>query len=182
MYMEASGLLAYLHNKAVLHFAPEKRLTRLIHETGPARYIRCDLHPQAPDVQKVDILDMTFESESFDLLVANHVLEHVDDDIKALTEIYRVLKVGGIAILQTPYSRKLHLTWQDAGIDNEDARVQAYGQADHVRLYGRDIFDRVASVGLLPEIRTHADLLPGISAATFGVNWDEPYFLFKKTG
>ena len=96
----------------------------------------------------MDILDMPLESESFDFVIANHVLEHVSDDLKALTEIRRVLRVGGYAILQTPYSSKLHHTWQDPGIADDAARLQAYGQEDHVRLFGRDIFARITSAGL----------------------------------
>jgi SAM-dependent methyltransferase len=104
----------------------------------------------------------------------------VDDDLKALTEIYRVLKPGGHAILQTPYSAKLHHTWEDPGIDDDAARLQAYGQIDHVRLFGRDIFARFASTGLASCVRQHHELLPDVNAAVFGVNPREPLFLFRR--
>jgi SAM-dependent methyltransferase len=108
------------------------------------------------------------------------VLEHVDDDARALAEIRRVLKPGGMAILQTPYSRKLHRTWSDPGIDTPQARLQAYGQEDHVRLFGRDIFERVVAAGFESCVRQHADLLRDIDPATFGINPVEPFFLFRK--
>jgi SAM-dependent methyltransferase len=180
MYLQSAGLITGLHGKDVLHFAPEKRLTPLIRATNPARYIRCDLFPNAPDIQRIDMMDIPFDTGTFDLVMANHVLEHVNDDTKALTEIHRVLKAGGIAILQTPYSRRLHWTWQDPGIDSAEACLQAYGQADHVRMFGRDIFDRIAAVGFESLIRQHSELLPNVDPVQSGVNPQEPLFLFRK--
>ena len=180
LYMTSSGLLSALRGKSIVHFAPEKRLSYEITTADPGSYIRCDLYPESPDIEKVDILSMHFESQSFDILIANHVLEHVADDRKALSEIRRVLKVGGYAILQTPYARKLHATWQDAGIVEDASRLQAYGQADHVRLYGRDIFDRITSAGLRSCVAFHADLLGQVDASIHGVNPEEPFFLFQK--
>lgn len=181
MYLDASGLLSDMHGKAVAHFAPEKHLSRRIAEADPARYVRCDLYPTSPEIQRIDMLSMEFESESFDLLIANHVLEHVADDRQALSEIRRVLKVGGYAILQTPYSRKLHQTWEDAGISDDSARLQAYGQADHVRRYGRDIFDRFILAGFNSCVRQHRELLADVDPVKFGVNREEPFFLFQRS-
>ena len=79
MYMRAEGTLSQLRSKAVLHFAPEKRLSRFIADAGPARYVRADLFPQSPEVERVDMLDMQFDDQSFDCVIANHVLEHVSD-------------------------------------------------------------------------------------------------------
>jgi len=93
----------------------------------PARYIKCDLYPGTPEVERVDMLAIPYPDETFDLVIANHVLEHVTDDARALEEVRRVLKPGGYAILQTPFSPKLHSTWSDEGIDNDQARLQAYG-------------------------------------------------------
>lgn len=181
MYLEASGLLAGMRGKSILHFAPEKRLSPLIKAAGPGQHVRCDLYPQSPDVVRVDMLAMQFATGSFDVLIANHVLEHVADDIRALREIRRVLKVGGYAILQTPYSRKLHNTWQDVGIVDGEARLQAYGQADHVRLYGRDIFDRFASVGLVPRVQEHIELRANADPKRYGINPIEPFMLFERS-
>jgi len=180
LYLRASGLLAEMAGKAVLHFAPEKRLSRVIAVVDSARYVRCDLYPRQPDIERVDMLDMGFESGSFDVLIANHVLEHVSDDRQALAEIFRVLKVGGYAVLQTPYSNKLHHTWQDEGIVGGDIRLLAYGQEDHVRLYGRDIFDRFSAAGLVSRVRSHSDLLPDVDIVKLGVNPAEPFMLFQR--
>jgi predicted SAM-dependent methyltransferase len=126
------------------------------------------------------MLDMAFEADSFDMLIANHVLEHVGDAEIALHEIFRVLKPGGYAILQTPYSTKLHRTWSDPGIDTPLARLHAHGQEDHVRLFGRDIFDIITAAGFESRVRQHVELLGNVDAAIAGVNPTEPFFLFHK--
>jgi SAM-dependent methyltransferase len=180
LYLRASGVLAELGGKAILHFAPEKRLSRYVCAMGLGRYVPCDLFPQDPQVLRVDMLDMPFADGTFDVVIANHVLEHVDDDARGLAEIHRVLKRGGIAILQTPYSGRLHRTWQDPGIDTPAARLQAYGQEDHVRLFGRDLFDRIVAAGFASDVRRHADLLADVDPVVAGVNAEEPFFLFRK--
>lgn len=180
LYMSAAGLLENLGPKRVLHFAPEKRASARIASARPARYVKCDLFPTSPEIMKVDLLDMPFEHSSFDLVIANHVMEHVSDDQKALMEVARVLKPGGLAILQTPYSSKLHRSWSDPGIDTDQARLQAYGQEDHVRLYGRDIFERFTSFGLTSRVKQHHELLPHIDGRRHGLNSEEPFFLFEK--
>lgn len=180
LYMRAAGVDTRLRGASVLHFAPEPAVAEVIRSSGPSNYVKCDLHPRAADVIDVDIMAIPFPSGTFDVVVANHVMEHVADDRVAADEIHRVLKPGGIAILQTPYSPMLRSTWQDEGIDDPDARLQAFGQDDHVRLYGRDIVDRFAASGLLPGVATHDELLPQIDAGVHGVNAREPFFLFSK--
>lgn len=180
MYMRADGILVQLRGKSILHFAPEKRLSRFIADAEPTRYVRADLFPGSTDVQRVDMLEMQFEDETFDCVIANHVLEHVSDVPRALSEIRRVLKPGGFAILQTPYSEKLHHTWEDQGIDTASARLQAYGQEDHVRLFGRDIFEQITAAGFESRIHSHEQLLADVDPETMGVNRDEPFFLFRR--
>lgn len=180
LYMRASGLFDRMHGMRILHFAPERRLSPRIAAAMPSEYVRCDLFPTEPNVVKVDIEAMPFADAAFDLVIANHVLEHVDDERKAVREVARVLSPGGFAILQTPYSAKLETTWQDPGIDDPQARLQAFGQEDHVRLFGRDIFDRIAGSGLESHVRRHAELLADADPGIAGVNPAEPFFLFRK--
>lgn len=182
LYLRASGLLEWIKGKTILHFAPEKRLSHWLQDAGPASYTACDLYPQSPQVRRVDMLDMDIPSASIDLVVANHVLEHVADDGKALSELFRVLTPAGHAILQTPYSRKLHTTWSDPGIDNNQARLHAHGQEDHVRLYGRDIFERITAAGFQSRVSAHSALLADSDPCEAGVNPEEPFFLFTKPG
>jgi len=182
MFMRAKAILAGLRGKRVLHFAPERHMSRFIAEAGPAQHIRCDLYPSSPDIACVDMLNIPYKEGSFDLVIANHVLEHVTDDLRALSEIGRVLDPGGLAILQTPYSARLLRTWSDAGIDTAEARFQAYGQEDHLRLYGRDVFTRFASTGLVANVGTHEQLLPDQDPRRLGVNVREPFMLFQRPG
>lgn len=181
MYMRTSDFFDNMQSMSVLHFAPERRLSKFIYSKNPVRYIKCDLYPTESDIECIDILATPFTDKSFDLIIANHILEHVVDDIKALQEIWRILKVGGRAILQTPYSPKLHHTWSDPGIDTDNARLQAYGQEDHIRLFGRDIFKRFTSVGLESCVSTHDQLLSQYDPKKYGVNGKEPFFLFKRS-
>ena len=182
LYLRASGLFEAITGLHILHFAPETRLTDLIAKQSPGRHVKCDLLPSASDIQRVDLTAMPFEDASFDLVIANHVLEHVEDDQRALAEIARVLKPAGHAILQTPYSPMLERTWQDDGIVDESARLQAFGQEDHVRLYGRDIVDRFTSAGFVSCIKQHDDLLAEHDAFIYGVNAREPFLLFRRIG
>lgn len=180
MYMQATGMFAAAQDKKILHFAPEKRLAKRLIAEQPGSYVRCDLYPQSVDVIRMDMLAMDVPSDSVDLLIANHVLEHVSDYQRALSEILRVLKPEGYAILQTPYAKGLDVTWQDPGIDNDDARLEAYGQKDHVRLFGKDIFARIEAAGFESCVLEHSNVLRGTDPKVFGVNPKEPFFLFRK--
>lgn len=178
LYLKETGLLEQLRTADVLHFAPENKLSTIFETEVSGRYIKADLYPTNEGVEKVDMTCMPFKDESFDFLIANHVLEHVDDHIKALGEIKRVLKKGGYCVLQTPYSEKLNRTFSDPGIDDERSRLLAYGQEDHVRLFGKDIFEVISSVGLVPLVKRHVDVLSDYEPKLYGVNIEEPLFLF----
>lgn len=180
MYLMQSGLFKRLPDLRILHFAPERCLTKVIAGMGPLEYVKCDKYPTGGDMMAVDIEAMPFRDGSFDLVIANHVLEHVNDDLRAVSEVHRVLCNGGLAILQTPYCVVLTSTWSDTGITTANARLQAYGQEDHVRLYGKDVFGRISSVGLLPCVETHESLLTRYDATVCGVNASEPFFLFRR--
>lgn len=179
LYLRGAGLLDSLRQRAVLHFAPEARLRTFIEAAHPARYCLADLFPNGPDIERIDLLNIPYDASTFDMVIANHVLEHVSDDRRALCEIRRVLKPGGYAILQTPYSALLESTLCDPGVRSDSARLQVYGQEDHVRLFGRDIFARIASVGFVSKVAQHGQALPTIDAGRYGVNPREPLFLFE---
>lgn len=182
LFMQVTGIFSFITGKCVLHFAPERHLSRFIEEAMPEVHIRCDLHPWTDDIVQADLLDLPFPDRHFDLLIANHVLEHVGDDRRAVAEVARVLKPGGYAILQTPYSSVLERTWEDEGIASAQARFQAFGQEDHVRLYGKDIINRIAQQGLESRVQSHEELLGRYSAHRLGLNPREPFFLFVKSG
>lgn len=179
-FFERAGLFAGLPRMRVLHMAPERHLSRKLAQLKPLEYIKGDLFPAAEDVQKLDLLALPFQDGYFDLFIANHVMEHVADDRQALAEIVRVLKPGGLAVLQTPFSAVLRHTLEDPGIQTEEARLHAYGQEDHARLYGQDWITRFESCGLQSQVRSHAQLLPDVDAHTFGLNAQEPFMCFQK--
>lgn len=179
-YLRAAGLLADLRGKSLLQFAPEPLLTPVLARAGLARHVRADLLPAAPGIEKIDMLAIPYADRTFDFVMANHVLEHVADDVGALAELRRVLKPGGRAILQTPFSAVLERTLCDAGVATAEARLQLYGQEDHVRLYGRDIFDRFAAAGFAAHVVRHEQALPEIEPRRYGVNRDEPFFHFER--
>lgn len=181
LYMKKLGILQNLNESRILHFAPEPKLSKHIEKYNPKKYIKCDLYPTSTEIVKENIEEISFPDNSFDILIANHVLEHVQNDTKAIEEIQRVLAPGGIAILQTPYSSILNKTWQDDGILDYKSRLQAYGQEDHVRLYGNDIFDKFTSSGLINDVKWHNDVLLEISPTIYGVSTEEPFLLFRKT-
>lgn len=182
LYLRASGLLPTLRGARVLHFAPEAHLRHTIAAAQPAEYVLADLYPREPGVQRLDMTAIDHPDQCFDLVIANHVLEHVADDGRALREILRVLRPGGHAILQTPYANRLAAKFEDATITTEAARLQAYGQEDHCRLYGADLPAHILSFGFLSKVGTHRALLPDVDAAAAGVNEREPFLLFARPG
>lgn len=180
MYFDALSVWEKIKGGDVLHFAPEQILSSRILQSGPARYVKADLFPVSPDITREDITQLSFSDDAFDVVIANHILEHVYDDNAARKEIFRVLKPGGLAILQTPYSNKLRQTFSDPGIDDDESRLQAYGQEDHVRLYGRDFFERLEQAGFKSAVCTHKQVLSKFEPAIYGVNPAEPFLCFQK--
>ncbi len=180
MYIDRLRLLEEMDRPRVLHFAPEPCLAARIAETNPAEYIQADFNPRSAEVRKIDITSIPFEDDRFDLVVANHVLEHVPDDAKALSEVYRVLKPGGVAILQTPYAALLHNTFSDPGIASDEERLHLYGQEDHLRLYGQDLFARIEGAGFTLRREKHGDLLADVDARRHCVNPEEDLIVAVK--
>jgi len=180
LYLRAAGLTARIAGARVLHFAPEKHVAELIVAHRPALYIQADKFPTRAGIVQLDLTRIAAEDQSFDFVIANHVMEHVDDAQQSLAEIYRVLANGGFAIIQTPFASTLTRTFEDSGIQGKSARLHAYGQEDHVRMYGRDIEAVFTSQGLVSRVKTHQVLLPEIDAARYGVNPAEPFLLFQK--
>ena len=114
------------------------------------------------------------------MVVCNHVLEHVPDDWKALSEILRVLEPGGVAILQTPFSSVLTRALEDPGIKTAADREVFYGQDDHVRMYGLDVFERIREAGFALELHPHRASFPEGSEVKMGVNPAEDLILARK--
>lgn len=132
--------------KKVLHFAPEQAFYKLFRNQKNIAYTTTDLLSPLADV-KADICNLPFEDNAYDYIFCNHVLEHIPDDTKAMNELFRVLKPNGMAILQIPQDLNRASTFSDDTITNQKERAAIFGQYDHVRIYGRDYFDKLRSIG-----------------------------------
>ncbi|MFY9242573.1 MAG: methyltransferase domain-containing protein [Polaribacter sp.] len=130
----------------VLHIAPEQCFLDIFRKQKNLEYITSDLESPIADV-KADICDLPFEDNSYDVIFCNHVLEHITDDTKAMQELFRVLKKGGFGIFQIPQDLSRATTFEDDSITDKKERAEIFGQYDHVRVYGRDYFNRLRSVG-----------------------------------
>lgn len=134
----------------VLHFAPEQAFYKRFKKLDNLDYTTTDLNSPLADV-KADICNLPFEDNTFDVILCNHVLEHIPDDTKAMQELYRVMKLGGYGIFQIPQDLKRQMTFEDHTITNRKERAKIFGQYDHVRIYGLDYFDKLRSVGFKVE-------------------------------
>ena len=148
-------LWMYLHNKTdffekkidVLHIAPEQSFIKRFKKIESLNYITADLESPIADI-KTDIRDMhVFEDKKFDVIICNHVLEHIEEEQVALAELFRVLKPGGWAILQVPIDYSSEQTFEDDSITDRKERERVFGQYDHVRVYGKDYPIRLRKCG-----------------------------------
>jgi SAM-dependent methyltransferase len=139
----------------LLHFAPEKVFYNVFSVNKNIEYHPCDLVPESyqfqgkVQVKRVNIIDIPFEDNYFDVVLCNHVLEHIPDDALALSELYRVMKKEAWAILQVPIDYNREKTFEDFSITSPEEREKAFGQKDHVRWYGKDYKDRLKKAGFV---------------------------------
>lgn len=134
----------------VLHFAPEPQIAEAIQQRNPrCQYLSCDLAPGRA-MWQVDMTDIPFPDATFDYVIANHVLEHIPDLPKAVSELCRVLKPSGWLVLSFPICMDMD-TYEDPAVQTDAERLAAYGQEDHVRLFGRDYKGRLERLGLSVE-------------------------------
>ncbi|MGV6861388.1 MAG: class I SAM-dependent methyltransferase [Putridiphycobacter sp.] len=135
----------------ILHLAPERNISRILHNHGFKNYVCGDLFTEGysyPDyVQNMNVLNIPFGDNHFDLIICNHLLEHVPNDLDAMKELFRVLKPNGKAILQVPISKNSEKTFEDFSITDPKEREIVFGQFDHVRIYGQDYPERLESIG-----------------------------------
>jgi SAM-dependent methyltransferase len=164
----------------VLHIAPEPTLRHMLAESV-GTYIGGDLLPNPQNavyVSKMSVLDLPFKDECFDIIICNHVLEHIEDDMSGMRELRRVLKKDGYAILQTPFSQRLEKSLEQLPEVKTDAdRYRVYGQADHVRIYGLDFFTRLTQAGFRVEPIRHKAFFSEQETVLYGVNPKEDLVL-----
>ncbi|HTV30862.1 MAG TPA: methyltransferase domain-containing protein [Xanthobacteraceae bacterium] len=134
-----------LDGKVILHFAPEEVIARLL-KPHAAEYIDGDKDARRAGMA-LDLERINLEDESVDVVICNHVLEHVDDR-RALSEICRILRRNGLAIFTFPVVEGWDCTYEDPSITDKRLRTLHFGQYDHLRWYGRDVRQRIISAGL----------------------------------
>lgn len=145
-------------NLKVLHFAPEQAFYKRFRDLDNLEYTTTDLNSPLADVE-ADICNLPFKDNSYDVILCNHVLEHIPDDRKAMQELFRVLKPGGWGIFQIPQDLNRAITFEDNSITDRKERAAIFGQYDHVRIYGRDYFDKLRKVGFnVEEVNFAANL------------------------
>lgn len=143
-----------------LHFAPEYCMSRFMRRQPRLEYVTADLYEPGA-MLKLDITNIDLPDHSFDLILCSHVLEHIPDDRRAMRELRRVLKPGGVLLLQVPQNNSMATTYEDWSITSRDGRETAFGQWDHVRVYGADFADRLQEAGLdVTRVRLARDLSP----------------------
>ena len=134
----------------VLHFAPEQAFYTRFRKQPNLEYLTTDLNSPLADV-KADICNLPFEDESFDVILCNHVLEHIPNDKKAMQELFRVMKAGGWGVFQIPQDLNRKTTFEDDSITDKKERAKIFGQYDHVRIYGMDYFNTLRDIGFQVE-------------------------------
>ena len=132
--------------KKVLHIAPEQAFLKRFRNQKNLDYTTADLYSPLADI-KADVTNLPFENDTYDVIFCNHVLEHIEEDKKAMRELYRVLKKDGMGIFQIPQDLTRQTTYEDITITDPKERSKHFGQYDHVRVYGQDYFDKLRAVG-----------------------------------
>jgi SAM-dependent methyltransferase len=162
-----------LAGRRILHFAPEKAVMRQMRDNP--LYETADLH-QKGVTHQADITRMPLQDSSYGVIIAHHVLEHIDDDRRAMRELFRLLTPGGVALLSVPLNASRPDTYENPRITTPEQRFVHFSGADHKRYYGLDFRDRLASVGFVVETYR----LPPENEVTYGLLRDEWLILARK--
>lgn len=164
-----------LASARMLHFAPERIITKLFSDKVGS-YTTADLFRDDVD-KKLNIEDIAEDSESYDIALVSHVLEHVDDK-RATGEIFRILKKGGVLIAMVPIIEGWSRSYENESIVSDKDRTIHFGQRDHVRMYGADFASRVEESGLklVQEVVAFGD-----DCVRYGLLRGQKVFVFQKS-
>jgi SAM-dependent methyltransferase len=179
MYFDKLLLWDNFKQTKILHFAPENALIKKITSLEPKEYIKGDLFPK-DDWLKIDVCNIFYEDNYFDFIICNHVLEHVSNLSQAIQELARVLKKGGIAILQTPVSELIFNHFEDKNINTNDLRLCFYGQEDHVRIVSKRQFYEDLSAFFTLNILENKAFFSDEECFKYGVNKREDLIMVIK--
>jgi len=177
VYLYLKNKTNIFHEKVkILHVAPELELKKAFLSNPKINYVSVDIEPNLAMIQ-MDITNIQFEDNEFDVIICNHVLEHIPNDRKAISELFRVMRKGGFAILQIPISFSIEKTLEDPTADTPELREKTFGQQDHVRIYGRDYLKRLSDAGFLVKLYSFAEENGSSEAQKLGLITDEKVFI-----
>jgi SAM-dependent methyltransferase len=146
--------------KKMLHIAPEQCFYKRFRNMKNLNYTTADIESPLADL-KFDLHNIPLPDDSYDVIFCHHVLEHVEDDLQCMREMQRVLKPGGMAIMQIPQDTSRNTTFSDPSITDEEERIRLFGQYDHVRVYGLDYPKRLEEAGFtVSEYHYEDDITP----------------------
>lgn len=150
--------------KKTLHIAPEANIQKILKRFS-VNYICGDLYPEQYKHLSCIYLDATklsFQDNTFQLVYASHILEHIPNDVKAMQEIYRVLDKKGFFLALIPQSLEKD-TYEDDSIIEPEERKKHFGQYDHVRIYGLDFTQRLKNCGFYVQIYCHQSISSSVN-------------------
>ena len=164
----------------LLHIAPEVSLMRHFkrHYRDNKNYITADIESPLADLH-FDVQNIPLESESVDIIICNHLLEHVEDDKRAMAELYRILKKGGWGIMLVPEDRSRATTFEDDTITDAEERTRLFGQYDHRRVYGIDYDQRLANAGFRVERIAYNERLSAEQRQLYAIGSDDLVVVYK---
>jgi SAM-dependent methyltransferase len=160
----------------VLHFAAEYCFIRAFRRMPNIDHICADLDPPRGGLA-MDITNVPLESDSVDVIVCSHVLEHVQEDLTAMRELRRVLRPDGTALIMVPVEYDRAVTYEDRSIVDPEARREAFHQSDHVRIYGADFDERLRAAGFAVDESHYGHTVEPSRAARYGFSGDEVIYV-----
>lgn len=179
LFLNGRTSLFNSEKKKLLHVAPEFCFARKFYKLESIGYTSVDSGYGLAHVNQ-DITRMRFADESFDCFIIIHVLEHIQDEKGALYELHRVLKQGGWGIIQVPMDLSLEKTKEDSSADTPEKRLVAFGQEDHVRLYGKDFKVKLEHAGFKVEYIDMWKKLTEEDRENIRISENEPFYFVEK--
>ena len=165
----------------ILHIAPEvcmMKQFKKIYSSKPQNYITADLESPLADMH-FDVQQIPIADNSVDIIICNHILEHVESDHKALCEMYRIMRPGGVGIMLAPIDYSREVTYEDDTITDPKQRAEIFGQYDHRRIYGKDYLNRLTAAGFEAEEIDYAAEFSDFDRTLYSFGCDHLYIVRK---
>jgi SAM-dependent methyltransferase len=163
----------------LLNISPDYATQTKLKSLANINYTSIDLKSSLA-MYNEDLTNLSFKDNSFDAILCYHVLEHIEDDLKAISELYRILKPGGWAILQSPVDIEKEKTYEDFTITTKAERKKVFGQEDHVRIYGRDYIFRLKKAGFTVTEDTFVNRFSESEIIKYVIDKNETIFFCSK--